>query len=226
MSIAVKDALGVTKYLATASGGGASAGDPFFMAYSVTATSLPLPTGAATAANQATEISSLNAIGGSVNSIDDKIQECNTGAIAGTVAVLNFPAGFTAVQSGTWNIATVSMVTVVSAVTAITNALPTGGNTIGGVVLPGAANLANGQVSVGTTAGGTQVVTARATRRAVTITNLGTTDVYIGVGTVSTTNGDLLLGVKGASKTICTTAAVKAIVASGSQNVSFLEEYD
>ena len=94
------------------------------------------------------------------------------------------------------------------------------------VVQAGAAHIANGQVTVDTTSGGVQIVGTRSTRRCVTIVNLGTTDVWVGAGTVTASNGQLLLGVKGASVSLDTTAAVKAIVASGSQDVSFLEEYD
>ena len=90
----------------------------------------------------------------------------------------------------------------------------------------GAANVATGQVSVDTTSGGVTVAAARVTRRSITIVNHGTTDVYIGVGSVTTSNGILLPGTKGAALTIETTLAVKAIVASGSQIVSYLEEYD
>lgn len=105
--------------------------------------------------------------------------------------------------------------------------IPAGTNNIGDVdVLTqiGAANLANGQVSVTTTAG--NVVASRATRRAVTIVNHGTTDVYLGVATVTTSNGILLTGTKGAAVTLFTTAAVQGIVAAGTQTVSYIEEYD
>jgi hypothetical protein len=90
----------------------------------------------------------------------------------------------------------------------------------------GAANVGTGQVSVDTTSGGVTVAAARGTRRQLTIVNHGTTDVYVGVGSVTTSSGILLPGVKGAALTIDTTLAVKAIVASGSQSVSYLEEYD
>lgn len=86
------------------------------------------------------------------------------------------------------------------------------------------ASIANGQVSVTTSS--TQVVAARATRKAVRITNLGTTDVFIGVTGVTTTTGDLLVGTKGASVTIFTSAAVFAVVGTGTQSVSFMEEYN
>lgn len=90
----------------------------------------------------------------------------------------------------------------------------------------GVPNIASGQVSVGNAAPGTQIVAARTTRRGVLITNLGTTDVWIGVSGVTTATGALLPGVRGASITVSTIAAVFGIVGAGSQSVSFLEEYD
>jgi hypothetical protein len=90
----------------------------------------------------------------------------------------------------------------------------------------GAANLATGQVSVDTTAGGKQIAAARSTRRTITVVNHGTTDVYVGSSGVSTSTGVLLLGTKGAAVTLCTTAAVYGIVGSGTQTISYFEEYD
>ena len=81
------------------------------------------------------------------------------------------------------------------------------------------------QVSVANTE--TLIVAANPTRRAVIITNLGTTAVYLGNSTgVTTGNGDLLPGIVGASVTIPTTAAIYGIAATGSQSVSFLEITD
>lgn len=91
------------------------------------------------------------------------------------------------------------------------------------------ANVATGQVSVGSTA--TLIVPSRigapgTGRAAVIITNIGTTDVYIGFNnTVTTGNGDLLTGTKGAFVTIPYDGAIWGIVASGSQTVSFMEVY-
>jgi hypothetical protein len=92
------------------------------------------------------------------------------------------------------------------------------------VINEGAANIATNQVSIGTSA--TQVVPVNATRRGVSITNLGTTDVWVGAAGVTTATGDLLAGSKGASVFIPTTAAVYAIVGIGTQAVSFMEVYD
>lgn len=107
-------------------------------------------------------------------------------------------------------------------------AVPAGTNNIGDVDVVtqiGAGNLAVGQVSVTTSS--TQIANTRATRRAITIVNLGTTDVYLGLSAAAATaSGVLLLGVKGAAVTIPTTVRVDGIVASGSQSVSYFEVYD
>lgn len=95
----------------------------------------------------------------------------------------------------------------------------------GGSSNAGAANAATGQVSVTTTA--TLVAASRATRRSVKVTNTGTTDVYVGYTSgVTTSTGDLLVGIKGAFISVPTTSAVYAIVASGSVSVSYVEVYD
>lgn len=87
----------------------------------------------------------------------------------------------------------------------------------------GSGNLNPGQVSVGTSA--TQIIAARAGRRAVTIINEGTTDVRFGNVGVTTGNGALLTGTKGSSITLPVTTAVYGIVGTGSQNVSFVETW-
>jgi hypothetical protein len=104
----------------------------------------------------------------------------------------------------------------------------TPGTTNGVAVLTqvGAANLTNSQVTCDTTVGGVTIASFRATRRSITIINIGTTPVYIGSGTVSASNGGFLPGVSGASITLNVTSAVKGITATGSQVVSVLEEYD
>lgn len=87
----------------------------------------------------------------------------------------------------------------------------------------GGAHIAENQVSV--TSAGVLIVAARATREDVVVVNLGTTDVYLGDVSVTTSTGVLLVGIKGAAVTIATTAAVYGVVASTSQAVSFLETY-
>jgi len=89
---------------------------------------------------------------------------------------------------------------------------------------PGADNIATNQVSV--TSAATAIVAARATRRSVLIINHGTTDVYIGGASVTTSDGILLTGTAGAAIGIGTTAAVYGIVVSSSQTVSYIENYD
>ena len=86
----------------------------------------------------------------------------------------------------------------------------------------GTGAMATAQVSVGT--GSTLIVAARADRASVTITNLGTVDIYIGNTGVTAGTGTLLVGTKGAAITIPTTAAVYGIGASA-QSVSFMENY-
>lgn len=86
-------------------------------------------------------------------------------------------------------------------------------------------SIATNQVSVDNTAGGTQIVAARAGRQSVVIINHGTTDVYVGATGLTTSTGALLPGVKGAALTITGEAAVFGIVATGSQTVSYVESY-
>jgi hypothetical protein len=85
------------------------------------------------------------------------------------------------------------------------------------------ANFATSQATVGTTA--TLIVAQRTGRDTVVVENTGTTDVYIGNSTVSTTTGLLLPGVIGASVALETTDAVYGIVASGTQKVCAVENF-
>ena len=85
-----------------------------------------------------------------------------------------------------------------------------------------------GQVSVASTA--TLIVNQNTGRKAVVITNLGTTAIYIGFGTntasngpLSTSNGQLLPGVVGASLSIPSTSAIWGISSGASQSVSFMD---
>lgn len=88
----------------------------------------------------------------------------------------------------------------------------------------GGASMDTNQVSITTSA--TLIVAARTTRRSVTVTNLGTTAIYIGPSGVTTTTGSLLIGTAGAAISIPTTAAVYGIVSSGTQSVSYIEVYN
>jgi hypothetical protein len=94
----------------------------------------------------------------------------------------------------------------------------------------GAATIATNQVSVDTTVGGKLIVAQRAGvagtgRVSVDICNTSTTDVWLGPSGVTVSNGHLLVGIKGACTTLKTTAAVYGIVGSGTETVSFLENY-
>jgi len=77
------------------------------------------------------------------------------------------------------------------------------------------------QVSV--TGSATLIVAANPSRSSVVITQLGTTDVYVGASAVTTTTGDLLTGTKGTAKTYTTTAAIYGITSGSAQSVSYFE---
>ncbi len=81
------------------------------------------------------------------------------------------------------------------------------------------------QVSVASTANGTQLTAANSSRSGIQITNLSSTDIYVGEQAtgLTTSNGHLLLGTKGASISFSTTSAVYAIASTGSATVSILE---
>lgn len=85
-----------------------------------------------------------------------------------------------------------------------------------------ASSFGTNQVTVGATA--TLIVNQNTGRKTVVITNLGTTDVWLGSSNgVTTSNGQLLPGTKGASISIPSTSAVWGIATSGTQAVSFLD---
>ena len=91
--------------------------------------------------------------------------------------------------------------------------------------MSGTGGFQTSQVTVDTTSGGKLIAARYPGRNAITITNLGTTDIYIGNSGVTTATGTLLPGVKGASLTIPTQDAVYGIVGSSSQAVSTLETF-
>lgn len=109
------------------------------------------------------------------------------------------------------------------AVTPATSASWTVAGTVTANAGAGAGSIATAQVSV--TTGNVSVVAARAGRASVTIINLGTVDVWLGATGVTTSTGILLLGVKGASVTIPTSAAVFGTTGSGTQTVAVLESF-
>lgn len=186
--------------------------------------SLPLPTGASTEATLAALSAKVPAQGQALAAASVPVV-----LTASQMTALTPVAGLTDAQL---RATAVPVASALQAGTAVVGKVgidqTTPGITNGVAVLAqvGAANLANGQVTVGTTVGGDVVAAARATRRTLTVVNHGTTAVYLGSGTVSATNGVLLAGVVGASATFGVTGAVKAIVASGTQVVSFSEEFD
>ncbi len=71
----------------------------------------------------------------------------------------------------------------------------------------------------------TLIVAQRAGRDTVVIENHGTTNVFLGNGSVTVSTGLLLPGVVGASVAIETTEAIYGIVATGTQAVSSVETY-
>lgn len=93
----------------------------------------------------------------------------------------------------------------------------------------GSSNLAMGQAatSVSPTTSA-QIVAARAGRQSVTITNnTGTQDVFLTAASVITgaTTGFMLAGIKGASVTLPTSAAVFATSPTAAQTLSYVENY-
>ena len=88
----------------------------------------------------------------------------------------------------------------------------------------GSSAIANNQVTVDTTVGGVIVAAARETRRSILIMNRGTVAIYVGNGTVSSTNGVQVNAGEGI--VLSTTAQIKAITASSSATVHYIEEYD
>ena len=78
-----------------------------------------------------------------------------------------------------------------------------------------------GQATVATTA--TVIAAARPGRKDIAIVNSGTTDVYVGGPSVTTSTGILLTGAKGAGLVLTTEAAIYGIVAAGTQAVTYME---
>lgn len=85
------------------------------------------------------------------------------------------------------------------------------------------ANFTPAQVSVATTA--TLIVAARTGRNLISIVNTTTTPIYLGGSGVTTSTGQLLPGVVGASLTLPYTGALYGIVASGTATVTEAETY-
>jgi hypothetical protein len=85
----------------------------------------------------------------------------------------------------------------------------------------GSVTVANGQVAPTNSAA--TLLAARDTRQEVTFLNAGSVDVYIGIATVSTSNGLKL--VPGSAITLRTTALLQAITAAGTGAVHYIECY-
>lgn len=92
------------------------------------------------------------------------------------------------------------------------------------MVNAGSTAIAHNHVVVDTTAGGVEIAAARETRNSILIVNRGTVSVYIGSGSVSSSNGIELKPDEGLTLNI--TGQVKAITASSSVYVHYIEEYD
>jgi hypothetical protein len=84
-------------------------------------------------------------------------------------------------------------------------------------------NLATSQATATTTAG--QLCAARAGRRAVTLQNLGTTQVFFGPSGVTAATGGILPGSAGSSVTLNTSAAIFGLTGTGTQAVACVETY-
>jgi hypothetical protein len=96
------------------------------------------------------------------------------------------------------------------------------------VVQPGAGTLGYGQVTVLSTGAATAIAPARTTRTSLLISVAGTTNanLYFGDSSVISTTGLLVLGIKGASFPLPTSAALYAVTDGSANNiVSYLETY-
>lgn len=92
---------------------------------------------------------------------------------------------------------------------------------VGGAI--GVPSGATGQVSLDTT-GTVQIVPARANRTGLLVAMVGSTDAYLGFASgVTTANGFILEGTKGAWVSIPFTGAVYGCASTGSVTVSFME---
>lgn len=92
------------------------------------------------------------------------------------------------------------------------------------VIDQGGTAFAQNQVTIDTTAGGVTIASARETRKSILIVNRGAVNIYIGTGSVTTSNGFLLQPNDGLK--LETTAEVKGITASSSSTAHYTEEYD
>lgn len=91
-------------------------------------------------------------------------------------------------------------------------------------VLPGADNFSSSQATVNTT-GTQQIVPARPNRDTLVVTNLGTTDVWVGALGVQPGTGELLIGIRGAWISMAYNGVLYGAAASGTATVSVGEIY-
>lgn len=183
----------------------------------ITAASLPLPTGAATAANQQTDALTDAELRATPVPVD------GSGATQPVSAVtLPLPTGAaTAANQQTDALTDAELRATAVPVDGSGVTQPVSGD-MDVVSQVGAGNMANAQMSVGNTA--TQIVAARATRRSVTIKNQGDVAVFVGVATVTTGNGIELQPQQ--SVALEFTGIIQGITASGSADVGVIEVYD
>jgi hypothetical protein len=155
-------------------------------------------------------------------------------------ALSNTTDSVAAVQSGTWNINSITNTVTVQATdldirdlshTQDSVRIGDGTNFLAYVGSTGIARMAdfhtaaaNSAVSVDTTAGGVDLVTSALPNRTnMFIQNLGTKNIFVGVGTVTTANGLRLAPGATLEARIGAALSLKAISASGTQDVRVLE---
>lgn len=88
----------------------------------------------------------------------------------------------------------------------------------------GSTAIASGVASVTTTSG--QAVAARETRKRVVLLALSSNTATIDIGASGVASGSGFPLEPGASVALCTTAAIHADAASGTQSLAYVEEYD
>lgn len=208
---------------------------------------VPLPTGAATAAAQATGNAALGAPtdaawdgtsgSASITAILKGLPRSVGGGGGGGAATIADGADVAqgARADAAWSSGSGSVIAILKALAAkidavktsidsgATASLPAGTNTIGAVTVTPPGSIATGQVTCATTS--TLVVAARTGRRNVAFVQEGTTAVRLGPSGVTTSSGVLLTGTVGTGFTIDGSAAVYCTVASGTQTISFVETY-
>ena len=134
---------------------------------------------------------------------------------------------FTQLTAGSANIGALTAGSAIIGEVGIDQTTPGTTNAVAPSTPVGSATLATGQSAGFTTS--TLIVAARTGapgtgRHNVTITNLGTVDTYCGNTGVTTSTGELLVGIKGASITLDSTAAIYC-AAGSSSTVSYVETY-